>query len=612
MRFTRRRSDRPDPALRGLRSSLEVLEGRELLSGGLTVGKLFAPWRPFTLPVYNPITGQPVPLNVQQSLIHDTNPQNTFLSNEGKIVSGTDRQGNQWNITVHGPGTVIVTDATPNDGSLDDNLATIQLNGTNPRRTYVTGTVVTSDRTPTDGTVLFNQLIANSGVKSIVLNGFTLTQTVPPPIGAAGNSQTGIFLPDGVGTLQFHDILAPINTANGDGPINIVIGDPSTPLRVAPSIRLDSIFNTVFNSTASTVNFNPQTDPTVNIIVNGQIKDLGFISSTQAPAWDPAQLGRNLTVRAVDPTLSPIAGSGAQFAFPIVGTTGRTSIQATGIGNLGVRGSAINVTAARGPQPFVNQFSGLNHLNHAAFGGNADGLGIDVNGPIRSLLFRRGLGSPVGTKLGPPTSTVLDATTYGTPAASYGFPSQGLIGGEVTSTHIRRIGVGPANTILQSPTNPQFAQAYLRGSIAYNPVPGQALTNSDIVSSGSIGHVHIIGTNFYSEIKTGFHYPSFAAGLEGTRAASNIRNNGQSGDIVDSMTSATVRPFNGRYQTAGVVVGPGSIRGHFNGSLYATGGTTPLGDQGFQNRGVGFFAARKFGYLPPPQAPKRINGVLVR
>ena len=38
------------------------------------------------------------------------------------MVTGRDREGDEWQITVHGPGAVIVTDATPNDGALDDDL----------------------------------------------------------------------------------------------------------------------------------------------------------------------------------------------------------------------------------------------------------------------------------------------------------------------------------------------------------------------------------------------------------------------------------------------------------------------------------------------------------
>ena len=113
-------------------------------------------------------------------------------SNEASSSAGIDREGDLWTITVHGPGKVIVTDTTPNDGALDDDINTIQLVGTNPKKTYVTGLVAglaedaghrparstwrlpprrTGSAVLPSGTVMFNQLIATSGVKSIELNG---------------------------------------------------------------------------------------------------------------------------------------------------------------------------------------------------------------------------------------------------------------------------------------------------------------------------------------------------------------------------------------------------------------------------------------------------------
>ena len=87
-----------------------------------------------------------------------------------------------------------------------------------PAKTYVTGQTVASAHVLTSGTVLFNRLIDTSGVKSIVLNGFTLEETVTPPAAAAGENaslflNTGIYLTGGVGLLQFHNIVAPQDQA---------------------------------------------------------------------------------------------------------------------------------------------------------------------------------------------------------------------------------------------------------------------------------------------------------------------------------------------------------------------------------------------------------------
>ncbi len=69
------------------------------------------------------------------------------------------------------------------------------------------------------------------------------------------------------------------------------------------------------------------------------------------------------------------------------------------------------------------------------FGGNADGVGLDVNGTIGKLAFKRGLGNPNGVFTGEATSLervtgqLLPATTYGTPEGSTGYPAAGDLGG---------------------------------------------------------------------------------------------------------------------------------------------------------------------------------------
>src|SRR5262249_25064801 len=125
------------------------------------------------------------------------------------------------------------------------------------------------------------------------------------------------------------------------------------------------------SSTATTVPTTPQTTPSVQIVVNGQLHGLDIVSSTQHPYVDPAQVLRGTpmvtgqtttSVRYSNPTLSPIASAGNQFAFPIVATTGRTAVRATGIDHLHAKGSLVNVTASRGATPFQNGFSGLDHI----------------------------------------------------------------------------------------------------------------------------------------------------------------------------------------------------------------------------------------------------------
>lgn len=608
-----KRSDRPDSNRLKLGSSLEALERRTVLS---TV-KPFTPWIPTDLPVYTAVTHKPLAFSID-GLVEQArhNPQAQFLNSRGKIVSGKDRQRNEWTITVHGPGSVLVTDSTPNDGMLDDDIDTIQLIGTDPNRTYVTAQTTASAFTPTDGTVLFNKLVSTTGVKSIILNGFTLTQTVAPPEGTANFSDTGVFLTGGVGLLQFHNILGTFDTATTDintgadripdAPINIVIGDPSTRLKVAPTIRLDSIFNTVIDSTGAAVLTDPQVNPSVNILVNGELHGLEIVSSTQHPYVDPAQQLNGVqtirgpiggpTLRYTNPTLSPIASAGNQFQFPIVGTTGRTAVRATGIGQLKSKGGVTNVTASRGAVPFQNGFSGLNHLKKASFGGNADALGLDVKGRIGSLKFKKGLGSPVGNSAA--------ATQLGIPEGQTGYPAAGLQGGLVTANRIGRVNVQPANVNLQTASNPDFVQLQRQGYTTYYVRPGNAMTSAAIASAGSIGKTKVVGELVNSEIKGGFHYPSFAAGLEGTRSPSKVGPVNVDGDLVTGIVSSTFRPGQGNiYGNRPRVAGPGRIVGHSNSTLYVTGGTTPL-----NNGGAGYYARQKNGgYLPPPSIHRKVS-----
>ena len=209
MSSSRRRSARPDPARFRVGSSLESLESRQLMTQSpyLAIGNYpladFAPARdPGTVPnaqIAHPIGTDPRILATYQ--------------NQGKELSGQDRQGNRWHLVLTGPGQIIVTDVTPNDGVLDDDLNTIRLVGTSATKSVLTGSVDPSARAISDstlvttqGTLRFNRLEALKGVKTVILNGFILTDTITPPGSAilspaetALNQTTGINLRGGVG-----------------------------------------------------------------------------------------------------------------------------------------------------------------------------------------------------------------------------------------------------------------------------------------------------------------------------------------------------------------------------------------------------------------------------
>jgi hypothetical protein len=567
MRITRQRLGRSDWARRQLVSEPEVLESRQLLASGMGATYL-SPWLPTDEFVTNPITKERE-IYLSTEAVNPNNPNSPGLINEGKVVTGVDRAGDKWAITVHGPGEVIVTDTTPNDGALDDDINTIQLVGTSLKSTYVTGNVIASNKLPdifaggslepSNGEILFNQLLAISGVKSIELNGFDLTDQVTPAV----TTPTGVFLYGGVGVLSFNSIIQQQDTTVSTTPYQIQIGQASTPIKVKPSIFLNNITNLVFNSSElATPPTTPLTTPSVQFLINGVLRNFNIISAGQG------------TVAA-----------GFEVEFPPVGTTGRTSVQATAVDNLTVHGSAKNLTLSRSTVPFSSSSSGVNYLKKATFGGNADGVGLDVKGSIGKLTFKRGLGNPNGVFTAKAANGLdLPQTTYGVPQGSTGYPAAGDLGGQISAKSIKKLTVRPANELVQTAQNPDFVQLQEQGYPTYVASPGYSITNGVITTSGSISQVSITGTQLNTEIKTGFDYPAFADGLEGVRNPSSIGLK-QKGDLINAPVSASFRAANNHYNKRTGTAGPGVITANLAGKHYDTGGTTGLG-----NTGSGLFA----------------------
>lgn len=559
------------------------------------------------------------------------------LDNDGKVLKGIDREGDQWCLTLKGPGSLIVTDVVPNDGTFNDSLDTIQIVGADPKKTRVVGQTTASALNRTNGTVDFNRLISLKGVKSIELNGFNLVRDRTP--GDVLNVDPEIFLPGGVGKLSFHDIIANIDTANVGNfaplakPFQIVIGDPTTPLTAfKPTIKVDHIFNTVFDSTynATRVLANrrndpdqvsnqtlviqtppsgPLTTPTVEFVINGTLRELDALSITNN---------------------NQIAG--LQVQFPIVGSTGRTQIRANAVDSIKVYGNAKNLVASRSKTPFENGFSGLDRLGKVKVGGNADGLGLDVNGPIGKLRFSKGLGSPIDNRLNSPISTERTAANLGIADADRGYPAAidaidpnipfikdpdtGGYGALITATSIDSITVGPAETNNLLGQNPLEYQKFATGRLTYALKPGNALTSVAVAAAGSIGDVKIIGDSANSEILAGFDYGSFVNGLDPERGPSSIKDVKQNGDQVDSVIAATYGPGPDKiFGTPDDKVGPGQIKGVLKGRAVTFG---PRGGSGINTilgrRGAGVFAADRTASpkLEPAVKPSREHGVLVR
>lgn len=596
MGSTRRGPSRPRSTRRLRFQGLENLEARQLLASNL--GAAIAPYLPGDLPV-----GPHFRKIEVSSLIHGNDPNAPLFSNQGKIVTGKDRAGNEWTISVHGPGEVIVIDTTPNDGALADDIATIQIINSNIHTTRVTGTTVASARTPTDGTVTFHQLIAVNGVHSIELNGFDLSNRTNPQVA----QPAGVFLPGGVKRLEFNNIVGLFDEAVDAAPITIDIGGAARPTSVKPSIYLNSIYNSAYDSEGLSIPEAPVLTPTVHFLINGVVQNFSIVSASQSPISpnfiDATHNGKTTQWEGY-PTSGP-APAAYQFIYNVVGTTGRTSLQTVAIDNLEARGAVNNFTVQKDAKPFASSNSGLRYLRRASFGGTADGLALDVNGSIGDLTFNKGLGDPTGvftaeaivpgTAEDPePQTVLLPATLYGIPAGSAGYPSEGLLGGVIRAQNIRSIRANPANFQTLASQNPDFVSLRRIGYPTEIVQPGMAITNSAITTTGSIDHVNVTGDLLNSEIKTGYNYQAHLAGLQGTRGTpSRIGSYQQRGDLVNSVVSASYIPTNGVYNVQTGKAGPGSIDGRVVGKAYNTGGRTALG-----NYGAGVFARAKAGRLP--------------
>ena len=623
MSSTRRRSARPDPSRYRPASSLEALESRQLLTQSPYLAINAYPLTDY-LPATNPGS---VPLADVQHPIGSNPAVLATYQNQGKILTGQDRQGNRWQLTLKGPGQIIVTDTTPNDGVLDDDINTITLVGTSLTRSTLVGTVEQSARQPTTqellttlGQVYFNRLEATQGVKSIVLNGFVLTDTITPPgsqtlspLESALNQTTGINLQGGVGLLEFGGIDGffptpnPLNIATtalpttmSSDPIRVVIGSPTSPLKVHPNVRIDHIYNTVYDNTAfstdsttgllnsGTIPTGPLTSPTVQLIVNGKIAGFDVVSISQEPNLANLTPNFNNAVLNIPTIYIPTASAALAYQYPVVGTTGRTSVQATAINHIKASASITNVTFSKAIQPFQNSLTGLDSVGYVQIGGQTDAVGIDSRGSIKLLRFVKGLGNPTGLSQNP--------IYYGTPTSAYGYAALGLEAVQVvTEGTIGQLIAGPNGQFLQISQDPAKIQSGLNQTTVYVNRPGQAVTESLVAAGGSIGKIHIVGDLTNSEIKAGYNYYGALAGSEGVSGSSSVGPVTLRGSLIDSVISASYRPNDGIYGNGNDTAGNGVITGSQAGVNYkTTTGKTVLG-----NQGSGFFA-RSYGVAVHP------------
>ncbi|MFO0960640.1 MAG: hypothetical protein U0800_24925 [Isosphaeraceae bacterium] len=578
-----RRTRRPRPALRP-GQSLEFLERRELLTGN----------NPFS---YYHTSYQTVNIGPGYALANNylAHPVNTathaqldMTDNEGKVVSGQDRQGNKWIIKVQGPGAVIVTDATPNDGALDDDIVTIQLIGTDINKTKVLGQAIASDRVLTDGTVKFQKLISLNGVHTIQLNGFSLSQVVTPTTaGAQQYSDTYISLPGGVRNLSFNDINGDFDVSAGATPvIDVTIGNPTTPLKYPTSIHIGSIFNTASAGTNANPLGSPKTRPTVNISVNGDIQDLSMISSTARSYNFTA--GRQIQNTPVSVTAHPGPRLSAK-TINVVGSARNTTFSA---------GCRLQSAVVRRPEGGRHRQVRRDRRRRADRGRRPD-PSRHVQSRARQPQRRAAAGN------------------------RHERPDRRHLAGHARQ-RLRLLGVrppgrrdlcrrdqqrrrGPGQHHPAHADRPQLhAVAAHQLDVLHQPAGDGPDRRRDHFGRLDPAREHPRQRDRQRD-QGGLLLPDVPPGPGGHAGRSKIGNLKQTGDLIDSVISSTYRPADNIYGNGNDQAGNGSISGHQYGDSYVNGRATPL-----QNLGAGNYAKEKFGYLPPMAARPSAAGSCAR
>ena len=399
-------------------------------------------------------------------------------------------------------------------------------------------------------TILFNELIASHGVKSIELNGFDLSAA-----GHAAPSRTrpAIFLYGGVRNALVQQHRCDDRHVGQHRP-RTRSSSVTRPRRSRCSRRsiVNNITNLVFDSTATTIPTTPVTTPTVQFMINGAIRNFDIVSATTGD----------------DPGRVPVRCS------PSVGTTGRTAVQATAIDNLNVRGSAKNFTVSRSAEPFTSEASGLSHPAQGDVRRQRRRGGHRRQGHDRQAQVQARTGQSGGRLHGHRCQTACSCRRRPTERhpGSTGYPGGGPAGR--TRSGPRRsskLSVGPANVLTQTAQNPTSSSLTSRG-IRRTPVsPGYSLTNAVDRHIGVDRQAQRRpAPSSTPRSRRASTTPRMSPGLEGTRGASRIARLERSGDLVNSVASASFRPANNHYSHGTGTAGNGQITGRGHGRTGST------------------------------------------
>ena len=505
MGFTRRRSDRPDQARFRLGSNLEHLESRVLLA---TSPRRNSSSTPSDLPART-ISHFSPPIRNNHP-IGTGDRQLSFLDNDGKVVSGKDRKGDEYTITVHGPGVAIVTDATPNDGVLDDDIDTIQLVGTDLNNAF-------------------------SPARSCRLSGAHRRHgVVQPPVQPRGwprSSSTASRWrrrsPDRRDARR-HRTRAILLRAGSGSPSSTTSWRRST-WRLPTAVQYHDRRGAGRAEDSARRHLQHRLQQAAARIPTAPQR------RRRSTSWSTARSGASRSSRPPRRRSTRISAG-----LPDGLDHRSTAIQALGIDRLKVVGSARNLTASRTGALFRTRLRRHEPHRPRRLRRQRRRPRARRHGPIGRLRFARGLGDPTVRARRQPHS------------ARPRRPSDTRARADRRPGHGQRyppLEAGPRQPGLADGGRLRLRPAAPAGEHPVLLEAGQRLYLGDLASAGSIGEVTVVGDAANSEIKSGFDYPSFVAGLEGTRAGSRIGPFRYRGDLVDGVISATYRPVERVYGT---------------------------------------------------------------
>ena len=348
---------------------------------------------------------------------------------------------------------------------LDDDINTIQLVGTSLKSTYVTGNVIASNTIPANfnGSNPLDRRTARScstsssllsGVKSIELNGFDLSDQVTPAV----TSTTGVFLYGGVGVLSFDSI----DPAAGHGGHHDSVPDrhrrrdhaaQGEAVDLPQQHHQPGLQQLDVTTTTRRRRRRPRRSRRrrSSFMINGVVRNFDIISAGQGtvPAGYPGLVpaGRDD---------GPDVGAGDGHRQP---QRARVRQEPDGVASAG----AVLVGRQRAQIPEEGDVRRqCRRRRHRRQGKDRQAhLQARTGQPQRRL-----------TRVEASNGLLLPQTNYGHPELRPAIPAAGDLGGQIRAKSIKKLTVRPANALVQTAQNPDFVQLQEQGTRLYVASPG--------------------------------------------------------------------------------------------------------------------------------------------